>query len=56
MKTFAQKIRAARKRLGLSQARAAALVGVGMRTYCHWEAATRIPLPPTQEGALKRLA
>ncbi len=55
MKTFAEKIKAARKRLGLPQARAAALCGVSMRTYCHWEAGTRTPLPPTQDGALARL-
>ncbi len=55
MKTFADKIKAARKRLGISQPLAAARCGVSMRTYCHWEAGTRTPLPPTQEGALARL-
>ncbi len=55
MKTFAEKIKAARKRLELNQALAAHLVGVSKRTWCHWETGTRVPLPPTRKGVLDTL-
>ena len=37
------KIRAWRKRLGFTQARAAELLGVSIRAIKHWEAGTRRP-------------
>ena len=35
---------AARKKAKLTQAQAAALLGVSLRAYCHWEAGTAVPL------------
>ncbi len=55
MKTYAERIKAARKRLGITQARAAALCGVSLRTWSHWERGARLPLPPTRDGVLGRL-
>lgn len=57
--SFAVKLAMHRKRLGLTQAGAAALLGVGLRTYATWERdddPKRRPHVLTQEGALARLA
>lgn len=53
--SFADRLRAARESLGLSQAEAAALLECGKRTLEHWEAGDRVPLAITQEGAFARL-
>jgi transcriptional regulator with XRE-family HTH domain len=55
--TYGQQLHARRKRLGLTQAGAASLLGVGVSTYCAWERddPQRTPLDVTQEGALARL-
>lgn len=56
--TFADKLKAERKRLGLTQAEAAALLEVSFEAVSKWERG----IPPegpariTQEGALARLA
>ena len=42
----AKRIRALRLRLGLSQAAAAAKVGVTQRQWAHWEYGTRVPSGP----------
>tara|TARA_R110000868_G_scaffold175663_2_gene412819 strand:- start:14 stop:196 length:183 start_codon:yes stop_codon:yes gene_type:complete len=52
---FAQQIKSERERLGLTQARAATLLGVSKSVIEKWEADTRTPLEITQEGALQRL-
>lgn len=57
--SFAAKLAQHRKRLGLTQAGAAALLDVGLRTYATWERdddPNRRPHALTQEGALARLA
>ena len=56
--SYGQKLLAHRKRLGLTQAEAAALLDVGLSTYRAWETddPERVPLAVTQEGALARLA
>ena len=56
MKTFAQKLSAERKRLGISQAELAALLDVHKRTVEHWLHGTGEPAQVAQEGALARLA
>jgi transcriptional regulator with XRE-family HTH domain len=55
--TYGQQLHARRKRLGLTQAGAALLLGVGVSTYRAWETddPQRTPLAVTQEGALARL-
>lgn len=52
---FAQQLKNERERLGLTQAGAAALLGVSKSVIEKWEADTRTPLEITQEGALARL-
>lgn len=49
-----QKIKAARLRLGLTQAEAAAVCGVSPRAYWQWEAG-KSTLDVTLEGTLHRL-
>lgn len=44
-----------RKRLGITQAQSAAIIGVPERTYWEWEAGKTAPYDITQEGALSRL-
>ena len=34
---------AARQRLGLTQLQTAKMLGMSLRTYCHWEAGTTVP-------------
>lgn len=56
--SFAAKLVAHRKRLALTQAEAAGLLDVGLRTYATWERdddPKRKPHVLTQEGALARL-
>lgn len=52
---FSETIRTERERLGLTQAGAAARLGVSKSVIEKWEAGTRTPLAITQEGALARL-
>lgn len=57
--SFATQLALHRQRLGLTQAGAAALLDVGLRTYAIWERdddPKRRPHVLTQEGALARLA
>ena len=49
-----EQIKAARLRLGLTQAEAAAVCGVSARAYWQWEAG-KSTLDVTLEGALERL-
>jgi transcriptional regulator with XRE-family HTH domain len=53
--SFADQIKSERQRLGLTQAEAAALLGIDPRTLWKWESADP-PLLLTQEGALNRLS
>ena len=53
--TFAEKLKAERERLGITQAQAASLLSVSKSVLAKWEIADRTPLPITQEGALARL-
>jgi DNA-binding transcriptional regulator YiaG len=52
---FADQIKNERERLGLTQAGAAALLGVSKSVIEKWESGQRTPLEITQEGALARL-
>ena len=52
---FAEKLKAERERLGITQAQAASLISVPDRTYWEWEAGKTTPYEITQEGALRRL-
>jgi len=52
--TLPEKIKAARLRLGFTQAEAAAVCGVSARAYWQWEAG-KSTLGVTLEGALARL-
>lgn len=52
--TFAEKLQSERKRLGLTQPEAAALLDVPMRTYWEWEKGRTEPLAIAQEGAMER--
>ena len=54
MSDIPEKIKAARLRLGLTQAEAAAVCGVSARAYWQWEAG-KSTLEVTLEGALERL-
>lgn len=54
--TFSQKLLSERERLGLTQAGAAALLGVSKSVIEKWENGSRSPLNITQEGAIDRLA
>lgn len=53
---FADQLKSERDRLGLTQAGAAAVLGIPDRTYWEWEAGKTTPYAITQEGALRRLA
>jgi transcriptional regulator with XRE-family HTH domain len=53
--TFAEQLRAARKRLGLTQAELATLLGVSFEGVSKWERGLSEPSRITQEGALARL-
>jgi len=52
---FAAKLKSERKRLGLTQSGAAAILDVSARTYWEWEAGKTTPYAITQAGALMRL-
>ena len=52
---FADQLKAERKRLALTQAGAATLLGVSKSVIEKWEKSSRDPLEITQEGALARL-
>lgn len=52
---FAVTIKQERKRLGITQAQAASLLGVSKSVIEKWEAETRAPLEITQEGIMARL-
>lgn len=54
--TFPEKLRDERKRLGLTQAGAAALLDTPSRTYWEWENNKTAPPAIAQEGAIARLA
>ncbi|MES2568662.1 MAG: helix-turn-helix domain-containing protein [Verrucomicrobiota bacterium] len=54
--TFADKLAAARRRAGLTQAECGKILEKGTRTVERWEAGELIPAGITQEGALARLA
>ena len=53
--TFAEQLKAERKRLGLTQAQAAALLDVSARVHWEWETGKTEPYAITQEGALARM-
>jgi transcriptional regulator with XRE-family HTH domain len=53
--TFAQKLKAERERLGLTQNEAAALCSVSPRAWWRWENGEGDPLIVTREGVLARL-
>ena len=53
---FSDQLKSERKRLGLTQAGAAALLDVPARTYWEWEAEKTTPYDISQEGALRRLS
>lgn len=53
--SFAATMKQERKRLGITQAQAASLLGVSKSVIEKWEADTRTPLEITQEGTLARL-
>lgn len=52
---FSDQLKSARKRLGITQAEAAALLDTPARTYWQYESGNTIPPQPYQEGALARL-
>ncbi len=52
---FDEQLKSERERLGLTQAGAAALLGVSKSVIEKWESGQRTPLEITQEGALARL-
>lgn len=54
--TFAQKLRTARDRLGMTQKEFAALIGVSKSSVEKWEAGGREPLAVMQEGIFARIA
>lgn len=53
--TFAEKLKAERLRLGLTQAECAELLEISKRALEEWESGNRVPLVVAQEGALARL-
>ena len=53
--TFSERLKAERKRLGITQAQAAKLLDVSARVHWEWEKGTTTPYAITQEGALTRL-
>lgn len=54
--TFGTRMKAARKRLGLTQNAAAELLEIPARTYWEWEHDATTPMAICQEGALARFA
>jgi len=52
---FPQKLISERARLGLTQAKTAAMLEISKSALEKWEAGTKTPLALTQEGALARL-
>jgi len=54
--TFPEKLHDERRRLGLTQAEAAALLDTPARTYWEWENKKTAPPAIAQEGAIARLA
>lgn len=54
--SFAEKLKADRKRLGLNQTESASLLGVSFEAVSKWERGLSTPPEITQEGALARLA
>jgi DNA-binding XRE family transcriptional regulator len=52
---FSEALRAARESAVLTQAGAAAVIGIAKRTYCDWEAGNVIPHRYMQDGALRDL-
>lgn len=53
---FAEKLKAARERLGLTQTEAAALLDVSFEAVSKWERGLSTPAAIAQEGALARLS
>lgn len=53
---FAARLRAARRRAGLTQVEVARLVGYDANTVARWERGERVPHPRTQSTALAALA
>lgn len=54
--SFAEKLKAERLRLGLTQPQAAEVLWLSNRVYWDYENAKSLPEEITQEGALARLA
>ena len=54
--SFAAELKAARERLGLTQAEAASLLGVSFEAVSKWERGLSTPAEITQEGARARLS
>lgn len=54
--SFAEKLKAERERLSLTQAETASLLDTSKSAIEKWEKGTKTPIPLTQEGALARLA
>lgn len=54
--TFAEQLKAERKRLRLTQPEAAAALALADRTYWEYESGATEPVAIAQEGALARLA
>jgi DNA-binding transcriptional regulator YiaG len=52
---FSLRIRAERKRVGMTQSECAALLSVSKRALESWEDGSALPLAVAQEGALARL-
>lgn len=56
MKTFSEKLKAERKRIGITQLEAAGILGVSDRVLWDWESGRVEPMEITMEGALARLS
>ena len=54
--TFAEKLQSERHRLNLTQAKAAALLGISKSALEKWEAGVKTPKLLMQEGAMARFA
>ena len=52
---FSDQLKQERGRLGLTQAQAASVLGIGKRTYCDWEAGRVTPHRYMQDGARRDL-
>lgn len=52
---FADQLKSERKRLGITQAQAASLLGISKSAVSKWEIVDRTPMPLTQEASLLRL-